>query len=230
VLSLQDLSNNNRVRLFWVPGHCNIKGNKEADRLARMGSDSYFCGPGPCVPLSASIVRDMNRKWVIDAHSKHWIVLNCCRQSKLWIKHPKLQTTKYLMSLPKKQLKILVSLVTGQCCLNKHLHRIGLTTSPVCASCQLEEGTALHFVCVCPTLATLRTRTFDKPIMNASEFTEGSASAILWFAFFPVFFILLFYLFPSYFSFHFSHRGAHQAQTEARVHEFCIYQEWLHPF
>jgi hypothetical protein len=57
-------------------------------------------------------------------------------------------------------------------CLNKHLHRMGLATSPVCASCQLEEETALHFVCVCPTLATLRTRIFGKPIMNASEFTE----------------------------------------------------------
>jgi hypothetical protein len=43
-LLLQDLSNNNRVRLFWVPGHCNIKGNEEADRLARKGSDSHFCG------------------------------------------------------------------------------------------------------------------------------------------------------------------------------------------
>jgi hypothetical protein len=59
-LSLQDLSNNNRVRLFWVPGHCDIKDNKEADRLARMGSNSHFCRPEPCVPLSASIVRDMN--------------------------------------------------------------------------------------------------------------------------------------------------------------------------
>jgi ribonuclease HI len=36
LLSLQDLSNNNRVRLFWFPGHCDIKGNEEADRLARM--------------------------------------------------------------------------------------------------------------------------------------------------------------------------------------------------
>jgi hypothetical protein len=42
-LSLQDLSNNHRVRLFWVPGRCNIKGNEEGDRLARMGSDSHFC-------------------------------------------------------------------------------------------------------------------------------------------------------------------------------------------
>jgi hypothetical protein len=68
-LSLQDLSNNNRVRFLWVPGPWDIKGNEEVDRLARMGSDYRFCGPEPCVPLSASVVRDMNRKWVIDAHS-----------------------------------------------------------------------------------------------------------------------------------------------------------------
>jgi hypothetical protein len=83
----------------------------------------------------------------------------------------------------KKQLRILVSLIAGHCCLNKHLHRMGLATSPVCASCQLEKETALHFLCVCLTLATLRTRIFGKPIVNASEFTEVSASAIVWFAF-----------------------------------------------
>jgi hypothetical protein len=138
-----------------------------------------FCGPEPCVPLTASIVRDMNRKWVIDAHSKHWIALNNCRQSKLWIKHPKLQTPKYLISLPKKQFRILVSLITG----HKHLNSMGLTISPVCACCQLEEETALHLVCVCPTFAILRTRIFGRPIMNASEFTEASTSTILRFAF-----------------------------------------------
>jgi hypothetical protein len=96
----------------------------------------------------------MNRNQVIDARCKHWIALNSCRQFKLWIKHPKLQTTKNLMSLPKKQLRILVSLITGHCCLNKHLHRMGLATNPVCASCQLEEEPAFHFVCVCPTLTS----------------------------------------------------------------------------
>jgi ribonuclease HI len=32
-LSLLDLSNNNKVRMFWVSGHCDITGNEEADRL-----------------------------------------------------------------------------------------------------------------------------------------------------------------------------------------------------
>jgi hypothetical protein len=78
------------------------------------------------------------------------------------------------MSLPKKQLRTL-----EHCCLNKDHHMMRLTTSPVCASCQLEEETALHIVCICPTLATLRTCIFGKPIMNALEFTKVSASAIL---------------------------------------------------
>jgi hypothetical protein len=55
------------------------------------------------VPLSASIVRDMNRKWVC----------NNCRQFKLWINHPKLQTTKYFMSLPKNSSKFWVLLSRG---------------------------------------------------------------------------------------------------------------------
>jgi hypothetical protein len=46
-ISSEDLSNNNKMRLFWEPGHCDIKGNEEADRLARMGLDSHFCGPEP---------------------------------------------------------------------------------------------------------------------------------------------------------------------------------------
>jgi hypothetical protein len=56
---------------------------------------------------------------------------------------------------------------------------MGLATSPVCASCQLEEKTALHFVCVCPSLATLRTRIFGKPTTDASKFTEVSTSVFL---------------------------------------------------
>jgi hypothetical protein len=122
------------------------------------------------------------------------------------------------MSLPKKQLRIPVSLITGHCCLNKHLHRMGLTTSSsVCASCQLEEETALHFVCVCPTLATLRTR-MRTPVILLFAFQNGRLETHLWHnslkyvrrllnydssikVLFGLF-VFIFDLFPSYFSFH----------------------------
>jgi ribonuclease HI len=47
--SLQALSTSNRVRLSWVPGHCDIAGNEMADKLARAGSAAIFCGPEPAL-------------------------------------------------------------------------------------------------------------------------------------------------------------------------------------
>jgi hypothetical protein len=45
--SLQGLSLHKRAQLFWVPGHCGIIGNEEADGLVGVGSQSSFCKPEP---------------------------------------------------------------------------------------------------------------------------------------------------------------------------------------
>jgi ribonuclease HI len=50
--SLQKLSN--RVRLVWVPGHCGIHGNEEADALAKVELSYAFVGPELCLPLAPS--------------------------------------------------------------------------------------------------------------------------------------------------------------------------------
>jgi hypothetical protein len=56
--------------------------------------------------------------------TRHWFALNNCR-----LEQSQLKTTRYLVSLPR--------------ILNRHHHKIGLTTSLLRASCQLEEKTAL---------------------------------------------------------------------------------------
>jgi hypothetical protein len=64
--SLQELALSNRVRLEWVPGHCDIHGNVEDDALARAGS--AFVGLEPCLPLAPLIVRRREWKWLLTSN------------------------------------------------------------------------------------------------------------------------------------------------------------------
>jgi hypothetical protein len=50
------------------------------------------------------------------------------------------------------------------------------------AACGIEEESALHFICVCPTLANLRTQIFGKLILSVSEYEGMSAGSFEQFA------------------------------------------------
>jgi hypothetical protein len=41
----------NKVTLLWVPGHCEIQGNEDADALAREGSSSPFLSLEPAISV-----------------------------------------------------------------------------------------------------------------------------------------------------------------------------------
>jgi hypothetical protein len=73
-------------------------------------------------------------------------------------------------------------LLTGHVRLNKHLHRMSLLSDTTCAACDIEEESALQFICMSPTLANLRTQIFGKPILSVSEYEEMSAGSFVQFA------------------------------------------------
>jgi hypothetical protein len=56
----------------WVPGHCGIHVNEEADALARARSNSAFVGPEPCLPMAPSSVKRREREWLVKSHCASW--------------------------------------------------------------------------------------------------------------------------------------------------------------
>jgi hypothetical protein len=106
--SLQGLSIHNRVQLFWVPGHCGIIGNDEADDLAEMGSKSSFCGPEPCLPVPRSLMTRVTKEWFSGNHLSYWNLVGGCSQSKVSIKRACLKQARFLRNLPRTKFDVLI--------------------------------------------------------------------------------------------------------------------------
>jgi hypothetical protein len=104
------------------------------------------------------------------------------RQSKVCIKWQCLKLVRFLRNLPRTKLGVLIGMITGHVRLNKQLHKMGLLSDPTNAACGIKEESALHFICVCLTLAKPRTQIFGKPILNPSEFEEISVGFFVQFS------------------------------------------------
>ncbi|KAJ8911101.1 hypothetical protein NQ315_003363 [Exocentrus adspersus] len=70
--SLAELGQRNKVRLVWVPGHCGVTGNEEADALARKGSTDIFTGPEPAGGLPYSYPQGSIDNWTREKCQEDW--------------------------------------------------------------------------------------------------------------------------------------------------------------
>jgi hypothetical protein len=128
------------------------------------------------LPVPKSLMARVTKEWLSGNHLSYWNLVSGRRQSKVS------NMAAITLKLPRTKLGVLIGLLTGHVRLNKHLQRMGLLSDPTCAAWGIEEESTLHFICVCPTLANLRTQIFGKPILSVSEYTEMSAGSFVQFA------------------------------------------------
>lgn len=169
---LNELGTSNNVKIAWVPGHSGFDGNECADLLARQGSEAKFIGPEPSLGwtysgLKTKLLEEMRRE-----HKEQWNSLTTCRQAKNFIKEPTERVTKFILSLKKHELRMLVQTVTGHGPFGKHMHTIGIAANPTCQQClEEDEETAEHYLRYCAAFARKRMKVMgEDPYTN----TEGS--------------------------------------------------------
>ncbi|KAI5724556.1 hypothetical protein M8J77_004276 [Diaphorina citri] len=140
-----------------VPGHKGIVGNEQADHLARMGSSRPFIGPEPVIGLSNSETRTFIKSWAQKAHQDRWDKVSGLRHSKLMMLGANKDLTMNILSLNRKNTRLVTSLITGHCGLRKHLQTMGLYQGQVvCSLCGECKETATHVIFECNSLTIWR--------------------------------------------------------------------------
>lgn len=165
-LNLNSLGTHNTVKLFWIPGHSGLDGNEAADSLARKGSATTPCGPGPFLSLGWSHASNAIKHRVQDLRRSYWNNQKGLNQSKKLINH---NTLKPLPLHNRKNISLLVGFLTGHYPTQSFLHKIGAERSPTCRLCHESPETTEHLLLTCCRIAPTRMRLLGRPSMTPNE-------------------------------------------------------------
>jgi len=156
VTALKTLATLNSVRLIWVPGHCGIAGNEKLNTLAKQASTSCFIGPEPSIGISVFTIRSSISPWAFREQNRLWHESSGCRQAEYSLHRPDYSQARFAPNLARKDLRILVGLLTGHVDLNRHLCIMGIRQDAGCPLCQEEDDTTVHLIAQCSASMLLR--------------------------------------------------------------------------
>lgn len=163
----------NEVVLTWCPAHSGIFGNCRADILAQHSLYIGFEGPEPFIPIPKYYITRTISLWIENNIKEEWRFSTTCETTKLFLNEPNSEFTIELLKLSKPQLRIVTGLLTGHCCVNSYLRRIGQRDDSDCSFCGSEEETSMHFLCRCPHFNAIRRQIFNCdafPTWNLTKF------------------------------------------------------------
>ena len=128
------LKQNGKTVVFqWIPGHCGIHGNEQADTLPKKVARLLL-------PIQKPVPYYSIKKYVKQLFKEESArELNARIFQKQW-KTSILDTP----CGPRKNAEAIFCLTTGHDILAKHLHHLGIMQSPVCVLCNLEDMDRCH--------------------------------------------------------------------------------------
>ena len=141
---LSPLKNKTSVTLQWIPSHCGVGGNEEADRLSKMGSKLEQSAQPMSYSEAKTILRNNFRtEWQqrLDIGTEEDSIHQLDRAAQVTI----------------------FRLRTGHCQLLSHLHRLKISHSDECP-CGTGPQTPNHILQSCPTFDDLRRQTWPSPV------------------------------------------------------------------
>jgi ribonuclease HI len=134
------------IRFMWIPAHCNIFGNEEADRLAKEYSkSSMYARVKPIVSdffptFKATMLQKWQQRWRNDDMGRY--TFSIYPQVSLLPWFSKLQFTRPIIT----QISRLISNHTR---VKSHLNRINIVSEALCA-CEKDYETIDHLLWHCP--------------------------------------------------------------------------------
>ena len=130
-IGFDHLMNRHKVQIIlqWIPGHQGIKGNEEADKLAKRGASQ----PQPEVPVTYDTVSKMVRANLKEEWMNDWSRNSTGRALYEYMNAPRPKDP--INTLKRKEQSLIFRLRTGHVPLNNHLNRIKKNHPSQCPLC-----------------------------------------------------------------------------------------------
>jgi hypothetical protein len=157
-----------------------VRGNEITHELARYGSVLKFDRPEAALGVSSR--QDIQRRikrWLVNQHWIWWWGLGDTQiQARELISGTYLGAKVRFLSFNRTQSRAVTGLLTGHNTLRRHLHLMGLSDSPLCRRCGVEDETSAHTIREFETLASLRHAYLGSFILEPEDIKCISLGAI----------------------------------------------------
>ena len=125
--TVDPISTQHAVGLYWFAGHAAVGENEIAAELAKESSVQKFVGPEPSLEVSRHSIRKI-RSWLDNQQWARWRGLGSThRQARELISGPSPSAKTRILSFNRTKSRVMSGLLTGHNTLKRHLHLLGLT-------------------------------------------------------------------------------------------------------